>query len=129
MRRKSVILKSLVLVFFLLFLVVPCASANKASATIEAPHSGAKGSVIVIKIHVSHNGNNIFHYTKWVYVNADGQQLARWDYSWHNKPEGKEFTREVSLVLDDTTEIVAEAGCNLHGSRDPARWVIKVENQ
>jgi desulfoferrodoxin (superoxide reductase-like protein) len=129
MHRRRVILKTLVLVFLLLFLVVPYASADKASVTIEAPHSGTKGSAVVIKIHVSHNANNIFHYTKWASVKADGEQLERWDYSWRNRPEGKEFTREVTLVLDDTSEIVAEASCNLHGSQGPVRWVIKAENQ
>ena len=127
MGRKKVILKQLVFLVILSFLVVSYATANKSSATIEAPQSASRGSEVAIKIHVSHNANNVFHYTKWAEVKADGKQLTRWDYSWRKRPDGKEFTKEVVLTLDGTTEIVAETSCNIHGGKDPARWVINVK--
>ena len=126
--KERIILRSLV-PFLLLSFVVPCAWANKSSVSIEAPHAAKKGSEVEIKIHVSHNANNIFHYTKLAYVKADGEQLERWDYSWRDRPDGEEFTKRVTFTFRETTEVVAEASCNLHGGRGPVRWVIKLENQ
>ena len=103
------------------------AFANKTSVTIEGPESAVKGSEVTIKINVRHDGNNFFHYTKQVYVKANGKEIARWDFSATSRPENEVFTREVKLTLTEPTEIVAEGVCNIHGSDGPAVLKIRVE--
>jgi desulfoferrodoxin (superoxide reductase-like protein) len=103
------------------------ALANKTSVTIEGPESAAKGSEVTIKISVKHDGNNFFHYTKEVYVKANGKEIARWDFSATSRPENEVFTKEVKFTLTEPTEIVAEGVCNIHGSEGPAVLKIRVE--
>jgi len=103
------------------------ALANKTSVTIEGPESAAKGSEITIKINVKHNGNNFFHHTKEVFVKANGKEIARWDFSATNLPEKEVFSEEVKLTITETTEIMAEGVCNIHGSDGPAVLKIRVE--
>lgn len=93
------------------------AFANKSSVSIDAPESVAKGSEISIKVSVEHNSNSIFHYTKWVYIMINGNEVARWDYTWRKKPEGKNFSKEITYTVNEPLEIVAEASCNTHGSK------------
>lgn len=101
--------------------------ANKSATKIEGPGSARKGEEVVIKIHVSHRGNNRFHYTRSLVVMANGKKIAGWDFSGSNLPESENFAREVKLVVNEDTEIVAEARCNLHGSTGPSSFKIKVE--
>ena len=101
--------------------------ANKAVATIEAPDQVAKGAEITVKIHVTHNANNFFHYTNWVKVLVNGKEAAFWEYSAGNRPEGAKFTKEIKLTINEPIEIVAEANCNIHGGQGAVNKTIKPE--
>jgi desulfoferrodoxin (superoxide reductase-like protein) len=94
--------------------------ANKSTTSIEVPENITRGSEITIRVTVTHNANNFIHYTKWLQIMVGGQEIARWDYTMGNRPEGVIFTKEVKYKVDEDFEIKAEAGCNLHGSAGPA---------
>jgi desulfoferrodoxin (superoxide reductase-like protein) len=118
MTRRSVFLA---IVFSFLFLQLTSnAFANKAAVAIQAPASAAKGSEITIRVTVTHNANNFLHYTEWVSVMVDNQEVARWNYTGGNRPDGEVFTKEVKYTLNGNVEIRAQASCNLHGSEGPA---------
>jgi len=109
----------------LLFVATLPALANKSAVTIEAPAAAAPGTQVTIKVHVSHGGNNFFHYTDWVTVSANGQEIARWEFSSGNRPEDADFTRELTYTVTGPVEISAEANCNMHGSAGKATVQIK----
>ncbi len=100
----------------LIFLQFCPAHANKSSVRIEAPETAAAGSEITIVLHVSHEGNNFIHHTEWVYLNIDGEEVARWTFSSFDKPESDNFTRTFTYTIRKPIEITAEASCNIHGS-------------
>ena len=112
---------------FMLLLFSTAATANKSAVTIEAPATAQKGSEILIKVHVSHEGNNFIHYTEWVHVKVNGKEVARWEYSPFKRPDSENFTKEIALTVKGPTEIVAEASCNIHGSKGPAKIVVDVK--
>jgi len=125
MRRK---ISTLLLIGFL----VTCFSgsmafANKSYVSIEAPESVMRGSEVTIKLNVMHNANSIFHYTKWVYVMINGEEVARWDYTWRKRPESKNFTKEITYTVNEPIEIVAEASCNTHGSEGKATHTVSIK--
>lgn len=92
------------------------AFANKSSVEISAPAAAKKGSTVTIKITVSHKGNNFMHYTNWAYININGKEAARWDFTSGKRPEAEVFTREITYVAGGPLTIEAEAHCNIHGS-------------
>jgi desulfoferrodoxin (superoxide reductase-like protein) len=94
--------------------------ANKAETKIEVPESAAKGSEIAIKMTVTHSSNSFLHYTEWLWVQVNGKEIARWNYSSGNLPEGAAFTKEVQYKVESALEIKAKASCNLHGSAGEA---------
>jgi desulfoferrodoxin (superoxide reductase-like protein) len=98
--------------------------ANKASVAIEQPVHYNKDGKAVVMLTVSHNGNNFLHHTEWLRVSADGKEIARWDFSWRNKPESEVFTREVAVDAAAPVLIEAEASCNIHGSKGPAKMTV-----
>jgi desulfoferrodoxin (superoxide reductase-like protein) len=101
-----------------LFLITtPSAFANKASVSIDVPENVTKGSEITIKLNVNHDANSMFHYTKWAYVMINGKEIERWKYTWRKRPEAENFTKEITYVVNEPIEIVAEANCNTHGSK------------
>jgi desulfoferrodoxin (superoxide reductase-like protein) len=51
---------------------------------------------------------------------VNGKEIARWDYTMGNRPEGATFTKEIKYKVEGDIEIKAEASCNLHGSAGPA---------
>ena len=110
-----------------LFLFASTAFADKTAVTIEAPQSVKKGTEITIKINVAHSGNNIFHHTNWVYVQANGNEIARWEFSSGDRPESSNFTEEVQYTVNEKTEITAMGHCNIHGSAGEAKMMIDVE--
>jgi desulfoferrodoxin (superoxide reductase-like protein) len=55
---------------------------------------------------------------------AGGRKIARWDFSWKNKPENEVFTREVTVDVVAPIAIEAEANCNIHGSKGPAKITV-----
>jgi len=105
-----------------IFISVP-AWANKSETKIEAPDSAAKGSEITVKVTVTHSANSGIHYTDWLWIQVNGKEVARWDFS-SKKPEGATFTREIKVKVGGDLEIKAKANCNMHGSANEA--VVKV---
>jgi desulfoferrodoxin (superoxide reductase-like protein) len=100
------------------------AEANKSSVVIEQPVKVNENGTAVLKCTVTHNGNNFLHHTQWLRVNADGREIARWDFSWKNKPESAVFTREVTVDAAAPVAIEAEASCNIHGSAGTAKMLL-----
>ena len=90
--------------------------ANKSEAKIEAPETAAKGSEITLKVTVIHSANSALHHTEWLWVQVNGKEIARWNYSGSNLPEGATFTKEIPLKVEGPLEIKAKASCNNHGS-------------
>jgi len=97
------------------------AIANKSAVRIVAPETAAAGEVITIELHVSHQGNNFFHYTNWVNILVNGQEVQRWTYSAGNRPESENFILKLPHTLTEPIEIQAEANCNIHGSNGPSQ--------
>ena len=100
--------------------------ANKPTVSFEGPSSAEKGSEVVLKITVVHSANSFIHHTKWLKVQAGGKPLEEWDYSAFHLPDGATFTKEVKIKVLGDTEVVAEASCNIHGSRGPVTFIILV---
>jgi len=110
----------------LLDLAAPC-WAGKSSVTIEAPATAQKGSEIIVKINVVHDGNSVAHYTQWVSLKVNGKEIERWEYGAFKRPESDKFTKEVKITGNEPMEIVAEASCNLHGSAGPAKAKVEIK--
>jgi desulfoferrodoxin (superoxide reductase-like protein) len=116
-------------VILLVCLIAAPAFANKSSVAIDAPDKSAKGSIIKIKITVTHSGNNFIHHTDWAYVKVNGKEVGRWEFSSGNLPEGEVFSREVNYTAegDGPITIEAEADCNIHGSAGKVEKKIEIE--
>ena len=69
------------------------ACADKSSVTIEAPATVTKGDEITIKVTALHDANNMLHYTDWLYIMINDQEVARWDYTWRKRPEGRRLPK------------------------------------
>jgi len=106
---------------------VNVAPANKSGASIEGPVQAAKDSEVILRVTATHNANTASHYTEWLKVTANKKEIARWDYTKANLPEGAVFTKEIKIRVTEDTEIVAEASCINHGSKGPAKHTIKVK--
>jgi len=107
-------LLSVVILF--IFLVTGNAWANKAEAKIEAPESAGRGSEITIRVTVIHSANNYFHHVEWLWIQVNGNEIARWDYTASNRPEEATFSKEIRYKVNGDVEIKAKASCNMHGS-------------
>lgn len=116
------------LFFFLAyFLSLGIALANKSSVTLTVPESAPKGTEVTVKVSVTHSGNNMFHYTNWVYVKVNGKEIERWNFSSSKTPESENFTKEIKFTVNETAQIEAEANCNIHGSSGISKAVITVK--
>ena len=62
-------------------------------------------------------------------IMVNDTEVARWDYTWRKRPEGKTFTKEITYTVTDPIEIKAEAHCNLHGSTGPKTLEVSVNNR
>ncbi len=122
--RKHV---SLVIATVFLLLNAPMVRADKSSVEIDAPNQVAKGSEVVITLNVTHSANSFFHYTDWVVVKANGEEIARWEYSAMDKPDGEIFTKKVTVTADKDLKIEAQANCNLHGSAGLSERIVFVK--
>jgi desulfoferrodoxin (superoxide reductase-like protein) len=100
--------------------------ANQAESKIEVPPSAPINSEITIKITVNHSANSFFHYTEWAWIQVNGKEIARWDFSSGNRPESETFSREAKIRVDGNLDIRAKASCNLHGSANEAVGTIKM---
>jgi len=123
--KKSIALGMLMIA--ILFLPVGLGFANKSATSIEGPTSVAKGTEVTLRITVTHNANSSSHHTQWLKVTANQKEIARWDYTDDKRPESAEFTKEIKIKVVEDTEVVAEASCNKHGSRGPAKHKITVK--
>ena len=106
---------------------VNSAAADKSSVKIIAPDTAAMGGEINVVLQVSHDGNNFLHYTEWVYVKINGEEIQRWEFSNFDKPEDENFTRSITYKVTGPLEITAEASCNIHDSNGIAEKTVKVE--
>jgi len=102
--------------------------ANKSSTSIEDPPIVQRGSEIVIKIQVNHKGNNFLHYTNWLRVLVNQKEVARWEFTSSQRPEGEVFSREIKIKAIEDLEVTAEANCNIHGSAGPSTIKISVKD-
>ena len=109
------------------FLYGGIAWANKSSTTIEMPETVSKGSEIIIRVTATHNANSFIHYTEWLRVLAGDKEIARWNFTRSQRPEGAVFTREIKYKVDSNVEIKAEASCNVHGSKGPSSAKVTVK--
>jgi desulfoferrodoxin (superoxide reductase-like protein) len=126
--KELKMIKKILAIFLFFFIIFSGAAfANKTSVTIEAPDTVKKGAEITIKINVTHKGNNFIHYTNWVIVKVNGEEISRWDFSSGNRPENENFSREVKYTVKGPTEIFAEGHCNIHGSAGPSVLKLKVK--
>ncbi len=123
-------MKKVVLVpvcFMSVFFLYPASVfANKPTVSFEGPASVEKGSEVVLKIKVVHSANSFIHHTEWLKVQAGGKPLEEWDYSAFHLPDGATFTKEVTIKVVGDMEVVAEASCNIHGSRGLVKFMILV---
>ncbi len=117
--------RSILSALLILALAVP-ALANKTSVTVKVPETAAAGTEVTIVVAVEHKGNSGFHHTDWVAVQADGVEIARWEFKAKSLPESAGFTREVKLKVVKAVEITAQGHCNLHGSAGPVAVKIAV---
>lgn len=113
----------------LLLLPLCQAWANKSSTTITAPERVKQGDAVTVTIKVMHEGNNIFHHTDWLRVMVNGEEKYRWDFGWLSLPPSNNFSKEITITVSGTTEIVAEAACNVHGSEPASTLNITVNDQ
>jgi desulfoferrodoxin (superoxide reductase-like protein) len=100
--------------------------ANRAESRLEVPESAAKGSETIIKLTVTHSANSFLHHVEWAWVQVNGKEVARWDFSSSNLPESETFSRAVKVKMEGNLEIKAKASCNLHGSANEATANVKV---
>ena len=100
------------------------AQANKSSVALEQLSHATEDGKAVLKCTVTHSGNNFLHHTEWLRVSANGKEIARFEFSWRNKPESAAFIREVPVDAAAPVLVEAEASCNLHGSKGPAQITI-----
>ncbi|MBN2106512.1 MAG: hypothetical protein JW832_03740 [Deltaproteobacteria bacterium] len=100
------------------------ARANKSSVTLEQLAQATEDGKAIVKCTVTHSGNNFLHHTEWLRVSANGKEIARFEFSWRNKPENEAFIREVPVDAAAPVLIEAEASCNLHGSKGPAQITV-----
>ena len=117
----------LIFLFGVFFVHGGIALANKSSTTIEAPESVSKNSEIIIRVTVTHSANNFLHYTEWLRVMAGDKEIARWDFTRSQRPEGAVFTKEIKYTVEGNVEIKAEASCNIHGSKGPTTVKVTVK--
>ncbi len=103
------------------------AFAVKSSVEIEVPKNVKNGTEITIKVKISHNGNNLFHYTDWVSVKAGSKEIARWEYSMFSLPKDEVFIKEIKYTVNGTVDIEAEANCNIHGSAGKKSVKLKIK--
>ncbi len=96
--------------------IVPAAQSDQTSVTLDAPSQANVGDVVPVVVHVTHEGNNFFHFTDWVYLKANDQEIARWEFTAENRPEAENFTRQVDYTFTGPVTFTAQGNCNIHGS-------------
>jgi desulfoferrodoxin (superoxide reductase-like protein) len=116
-----------ILILAILLSQVSVAHANRSEAFIEGPTNADKGSELTLRVTVTHNANSPSHYTEWLKVSANKNEIARWEYTKDKRPEAAQFTKEIKIKVTEDTEVVAEASCNHHGGKGAAKHKIIVK--
>jgi hypothetical protein len=73
--KKITINLSLIILVMIVLVYGGYVWANKSSTSIEVPESIPKGSEITIRVTVTYNANNFFHYTQWLQIMINGKEL------------------------------------------------------
>ena len=126
--KRMVVSLSLIFLVVVLLLNGQDVWGNKSATSIEVPENISRGSEITFRVTVTHNANSFIHYTKWLQIMINGKEIARWDYTMGNRPEGATFTKEIKYKAEGDIEIKAEASCNIHGSAGPATVKVLVKD-
>ncbi len=126
-KYRSLLFYLVMSIFGFMFLTSLPAFADKSTVEIDVPKGVKKGAEITIKVKVSHNGNNLFHYTDLVYIKAGGKEIARWEYSIFSLPKDEVFIKEVKYTVNGPVYIEAEANCNIHGSAGKKSIKLKIQ--
>lgn len=116
-----------IITLFVFIMVTSSSFANKTSVKVIAPEKAEKGTEITVKIEVTHMGNSSSHYTDWVWIKVNGEEIQKWEYTKKALPDKQNFTLEIKLKAEATMEISAEGHCNRHGSKGEAKATVKVE--
>jgi desulfoferrodoxin (superoxide reductase-like protein) len=124
MKKKLKLLPLIALAYFALTISL---FADKTAVKIIAPKEVKKGTEITITLNVSHNGNNIMHYTEWVYVKVNGKEYKRWKFSAFNRPEDEKFSLTFKIIVEEPLKIEARGSCNVHGSQGKATATISIK--
>jgi desulfoferrodoxin (superoxide reductase-like protein) len=123
--KKKLMLSALIAIAY--FALTSSLFANKTAVEIIAPKEVKKGTEITITLNVSHNGNNIMHYTNWVYVKINGKEYKRWEFSAFNRPEDERFSLSFKIIAEEPLKIEAQGNCNVHGSQGKETVTISVK--
>jgi len=127
-RRMRIVWVVSAVVFFAAVLAVPLiALADKGSVMITAPNTAKKGEEITIEVMAMHCCNHAMHHINWVYLDINGKEVKRWEYSAKDLPPSNNFTVTYKYKVEGPTELKAEASCNLHGSAGPVTAAVQLE--
>ena len=102
--------------------------ADSSSVRLEVPAETKPGSDITVRVFVTHEGNNFFHYTDWLFVAVGEKEIRRWEFAADRRPEDENFTREITYTVYGPTTFRAQANCNIHGSAGPAEATVRVSS-
>jgi desulfoferrodoxin (superoxide reductase-like protein) len=102
------------------------AFANKTSVEIKAPAEVNAGTEVTITVNVLHSGNSKSHHTEWVSLIINGKEIQRWNYTKEVLPPDANFTLEYKIIASEDLKIEAEGNCNMHGSKGPQSFTVKV---
>ena len=64
------------------------------------------------------------HFTDWVVLKINGEEVKKWTYSKKSLPEAQSFTLSFKVKVTGTMRIEAEGHCNLHGSEGIASATV-----
>jgi desulfoferrodoxin (superoxide reductase-like protein) len=114
------------LVLGILFFLPVDGRTDQTAVRLEAPADAPAGSQITVKVHVTHEGNNFFHFTDGVWLKAGDREIGRWDFSAQERPEDENFVREVRYTVTGPVVFTAQGNCNVHGSAGAARAEVRI---
>jgi desulfoferrodoxin (superoxide reductase-like protein) len=109
-----------------MLVTAPAALADQTDVRIQAPATAAPDSLITVTVHVTHSGNNFFHFTDWVWLKANDTEIGRWEFRSDARPEDENFNRQVSYRVEGPVTLTAQGNCNVHGSAGMARAEVTV---
>lgn len=117
---------TLLMTALLVFFVSAPLLANKTGVDVIIPETATIGETVTVTIEVEHRGNSRMHYTDWVYVKLDGEEVKRWEFDRSDLPKNENFTVAYAFEFSGETKVEVEGNCNLHGSEGVVVKTIKV---